>query len=370
MPSPYWWIIQREKSMSAKDQFYKTSLLEGVILKARQACIPLITTLEITQSCNFKCSHCYNYDRSKEMPENLKVDVLKPDEILRIIDEVAAAGALYLNFTGGEALLHPHLEDFIKRARTHHLEARLKTNGVLLSAEKCEKLDLAGLAGMDISLYGFSESSYEKLTGKSGMFLKTLEGIKNAAALGFDVYVSIILHRYNIVELAAMVEFCKTNLVPFQFSTEITERYDQSLGAREFEITKEQFNEQLSGEFADIFMHLNPDKALQCSCAKTVCGISSSGEVYPCIGAPIASGNLRQKSFEDIWKNSSVLKGIRDLGKADFKACMTCDHIDYCNRSSGSVYTNTGNYTGCDPVTLEQAQLRHDFQLAKNKNKN
>lgn len=351
--------------MSPKDPIQKSTLLDSMLLKARSECIPLITTLEITQSCNYKCHHCYNFDRTKEMPENLKANSLKPEEILGIIDQVADAGALYLNLTGGEALLHPHLDDFIRRARTHHMEARLKTNGSLLTADRCQKLDLAGLAGLDISLYGFSEKSYELLTGKSGMFIKSIEGIKAAKTQGFDVHVSIILHRYNIDELKLMTEFCKENELAYQFSTEITERYDDSSGSRDFEITKEQFSEQLAGEFSDIFMHLNPEKVVQCSCARSVCGISSTGEVYPCIGAPIASGNLKEKTFEDIWKNSSVLNKIRKLEKSDFKSCTTCDHIEYCNRSSGSIYTNTKEYTGCDSVTLQQAQLRHKFHLTR-----
>lgn len=352
--------------MSIKDQFYKISLLDEMIKKASTQIIPLITTLEITQSCNYKCHHCYNFDRTKEMPEDLKANALKPEEILNIIDQVAEAGALYLNFSGGEALLHPHLDDFIRRAKNHHMEARLKTNGSLLTKDRCQKLDSAGLAGMDISLYGFSEFSYQKLTGRTEMFSKTISGIQLAVEQGFDVYVSIILHRYNIDELKAMVEFCRSTGVQFQFSTEITERYDNSSGSRDFEITSEQFSKQLSGEFADIFLHLNPEKAVQCSCAKTVCGISSSGEVYPCIGAPIPSGNLRDKTFSDIWKNSEVLNGIRGLKKTDFKNCMTCNHIEYCNRSSGSVYSNTKEYTGCDTNTLEQARIRHEFARQKN----
>jgi len=38
----------------------------------------------------------------------------------------------------------------------------------------------------------------------------------------------------------------------YQFQTEITERYDDSSGSREFEITTEQFQKQLEGEFSDI----------------------------------------------------------------------------------------------------------------------
>lgn len=351
--------------MSQKNQFAKTSIVETMFEMARKECIPLVTTLEITQSCNYKCRHCYNFDRTKEMPEGPKENILKPEEILRIIDEVAAEGTLYLNLTGGESLMHPHLDEFIKRARTHHLEVKLKTNGSLLTIDRLEKLNQAGLAGMDVSLYGFSEHSYQILTGKTGMFDKTIEGIKNAKKQGFSVSVSIILHRYNIGELKAMSDFCLAHEVPFQFSIEITERYDESMGSRDFEITNEQFKEQLSGEFADIFMHLNPEKSLQCSCARSVCGISSSGEVYPCIGAPIASGNLHEKSFSDIWKNSNELNKIRNLKSDDFKACMNCEHIEYCNRSSGTIYSNTKKYTGCDRATFDQARMRHEFHLTK-----
>ncbi len=354
--------------MSVKDQFYKPSIIQEFLKKASNECIPLVTTIEITQGCNYKCHHCYNFDRTKEMPEAIKENALKPEEILSIIDQVAASGAFYINFTGGEALLHPHLEDFIKRARTHHLEARLKTNGSLLTVIRCEKLDLAGLASIDISLYGFSETSYQKLTGKEGMFGKTIDGIKNAIAQGFNVNINIILHRYNIDEIKQMADFCIDHKVAFQFSTEITERYDDSSGSKDFEITTKQFQEQLAGEYAEVFMTLNPDKALQCSCAKSVCGISYSGEVFPCIGAPIASGNLREKTFAEIWKNSEVLNKIRNLKRDDFKSCQTCEYIEFCSRSSGSIYTNTKEYTGCDSSTLQQAKIRHGF--FKNQNKN
>ena len=342
------------------------SLLDQMISKARDLCLPLVTTLEITQHCNLKCHHCYNFDRSKEMPEHLKNNVLSSEEILRIIDELSASGALYLNLSGGEVLLHPHLDDFIRKARLNHLEVRIKTNGILLTSERCQRLDTAGLCGLDVSLYGLSDYSYDKITGKAGMLEKALKGIQAAKSQGFNLNINLIMHRYNIHELKSMIEYCQLNDLSYQFSTEITERYDGTNGSKEFEITKEQFSELLRGEFSELFMHNNAEQSLQCSCARSVCGISSAGEVFPCIGAPIPSGNLRSKSFADIWKNSEVLQGIRNLKPVDFKSCSTCEHINYCNRSSGSIYTNTKNYTGCDSITLEQAKSRQEFALEKN----
>lgn len=347
--------------MSPIDCAVKISLLDDFFQNASKACIPLVTTFEITQGCNYRCHHCYNYDRTHEMPETLQKNNLNPTEILRIIDEVSAAGTLYLNFTGGEVLLHPHLDDFIKQGRKNHLEVRLKTNGSLLTAERCQKLDDAGLAGLDVSLYGMTENSYEKLTRKKGMLAKTLQGINEAQKRNFSINVSIILHRYNLDELGAMIKYCSENNLSFQFSIEITDRYDSSDGSRDFEITNEQFSTMLESEFTDIFMHFNKNKSVQCSCARTVCGISYSGEVFPCIGAPIASGNLRERSFKEIWGNSAALNKIRNLKFSDFQSCTSCGHIEYCNRSSGGIYINTNNYTGCDEVTLNQAKARHEF---------
>lgn len=341
------------------------SIIDKLFKKASLANIPLVTTFEITENCNFKCHHCYNFDRNSKLNNEvpIKKKILTKNEILKIIDQLAEAGTLYLNFTGGEVLLHPHLNDFIKRANFHHLETRIKTNGSLLDFHRCKKLKAAGLSGMDISLYGYSSDSYEKLTTKAEVFQKTLEGIILAQNEGFNIHISIILHRYNIDELDLMINFCQKHKLQYQFSTDMSERYDGSLGAKNYELTAEQFKQQLNGKHSFIFKHSNPEKALQCSCAKTVCGISSIGDVFPCIGAPLFSGNLRENSFSDIWKNSEVLNQIRSLETKDFKSCQTCEHIEYCNRSSGGIYVNTKNYTGCDTSSLFQAMARHELEL-------
>lgn len=338
-----------------------STIVNEAFTKARELCLPLVTTIELTQGCNYKCHHCYNFDRNQKS-NSTSSQAMSKERILQLIEEVSQAGALYLNFTGGEVLLHPDLSQFVIKAREENLEVRIKTNGSLLTDERCRELQNAGLAGMDISLYGFSEGSYFQITNKHNVFDKSIQGILLAKKYGFDIQVSIIIHRYNIEELERMINFCQTNELSFQFSSEITERYDSSAGARNYEITVEQFSEQLKGPFADIFGHFNPEKSLQCSCAKSVCGVSFSGEVFPCIGAPIPSGNIHSQSFGQIWKRSPVLEKIRNLKNEDFKECMSCEFVESCNRSSGGIYVNTGKYTGCDPMTLAQAKIRHEIR--------
>ncbi|MDP7038507.1 MAG: SPASM domain-containing protein, partial [Myxococcota bacterium] len=111
------------------------------------------------------------------------------------------------------------------------------------------------------------------------------------------------------------------------------------------------------------------NRLMQCSCAKGKCAISSTGEVYPCIGAPIPSGNIREQSFADIWQRSPVLNRIRNLKHEDFSSCQGCDLRPYCQRSSGAVYANTGDYTAAEPWVCQEAAVLKEVHESRTKDK-
>ncbi|MBT3583357.1 MAG: radical SAM protein [Halobacteriovoraceae bacterium] len=335
------------------------SLLSQAARDAYHSCTPLFTTIEIGLQCNFKCLHCYNFDRSKIPDPALKETALNSNEILDVIDQVASAGALYITFTGGEPLLHPDLTKFIERVKFNKSVARIKTNGSYLTIEKCHELYQAGLVTLDISFYGLDNQTYEQFTGVSNGFDLTMQGIKNSLKVGFEFFVNIIVHKGNYKDIRKMMKLLDDLKVNYQFSDEITERYDGSEGSKNCALTEQDFGQLLESEDGELFFNYSEEPVYQCACARSVCGISSNGEVFPCIGAPVPSGNLRDKKFLEIWDNSSVLKGIRGLVEKDFTECESCDHKNFCSRSSGAIYSNTKNYTGCDEDTLLRAKARH-----------
>lgn len=343
--------------MSKKDQVIQSSIITESFKEAYKDCSPIATTIEITQSCNFKCSHCYNYDRSKAPPAEIVQNTLTDSEIIQVIKQISELGGLYLNLSGGEVLTHPSLETFIEYAKTLNLLVKIKTNGALLTTEKVQKLYDVGLDGLDLSLYGDNEQTYKEFTNSKN-YDEVIAGLKLSKEVGLDTYVSIILHKNNVSQLDSMIKMCEDIGVPYQTSYEVTKRYDETNSSREHEIDLEQFEELLKGPHSHLFMSYNPDHSFQCSCARTVCGISSSGDVYPCVGAPIKSGSIREKSLIDIWNNAPELKKIRNIKKSDFKKCNKCDVKEFCSRSSGSIYINTGDYFGCEEIIYNQAKLR------------
>lgn len=347
--------------MSKNDPLPRVAILDQLREKAFKECIPLNATVEITMSCNLSCHHCYNFDRSSPMPNSLKDYALSPTEISNILRDLIDHGAFFVNLTGGEALLHPHIHSFIKLVSDKQAICRVKSNGALISDEKALQLKDSGLQGADITLYGMSEDSYFKFCGKRS-FAAAKSGILALLNNEIDVHVNFLIHKFNVHELGEFLDWIKPLGITFSISDEITERYDSSSGATQFRIERSQLEELLKGPHREYFDAHNSEHALQCSCARSVVAVSVTGKVYPCIGAPIEAGDLRKQDFISIWNNSPAFAKIRNLKNDDFVACMSCDVIEYCQRSSGAIYCDTDNYTGCSDWALTSATLRRDLK--------
>jgi MoaA/NifB/PqqE/SkfB family radical SAM enzyme len=105
---------------------------------------PLLVQIIPIRRCNIDCGYCNEYDKvSAPVP---------PDRMLARIDRLAELHASVVAFSGGEPMLHPQLEDLIRRIRQHGMIAGLITNGYLLSQKKIEALNEAGLDYMQISI--------------------------------------------------------------------------------------------------------------------------------------------------------------------------------------------------------------------------
>jgi len=344
------------------------NLFENVRNETFESCQPFFSTIELGLACQFKCHHCYNFDRqdpNSSFLENSIREMLSKEEVLDIIKQLADAGAMQINFTGGEPLLNHHIVEYIQYAKSLACFPRLKSNGGLLTKTKSIELYEAGLDEVDLSLYGYDENSYEAFTGRRD-FQKVVQGIQNAKEAGIKVFVSLILHKGNYKKISEMTNLIQSLGVEFNYSDEITDRYDKTKN-KNVELGPLEMEELLQGEHRELFEYHSKDTDnFQCSCARNVCGISYKGDVYPCIGAPIVAGNIRNQKFSQIWEKSPIFEKIRSLGKADFKSCMDCSVAEFCDRSSGTVYVNTGDYTGCDTRYLENAKLRKKLHKIDN----
>ena len=73
-------------------------------------------------------------------------------DVLRRVDRLAALGTGIITLSGGEPLLHPDLDAIVRRIRSHGVIATLITNGYLLSRDRIQRLNRAGLDHLQISI--------------------------------------------------------------------------------------------------------------------------------------------------------------------------------------------------------------------------
>ncbi len=105
---------------------------------------PILAHIIPIRRCNLSCTYCSEYDDfSKPVPT---------EEMLRRIDKLAALGTTAITISGGEPLLHPDLEKIIERIRRYGILATLISNGYLLSNDRIDNLNRAGLDYLQISI--------------------------------------------------------------------------------------------------------------------------------------------------------------------------------------------------------------------------
>jgi len=138
---------------------------------------PVLAHIIPIRRCNLACTYCNEFDDfSKPVPAA---------DMCRRIDQLAALGTSIISFSGGEPLLHPDLDELIRRIRKHGRMAGMITNGYLLNADRIRKLNRAGLDHMQISIDNVKPDDVSKKS------LKTLDARLKLLAEHADFHVNI-----------------------------------------------------------------------------------------------------------------------------------------------------------------------------------
>src|ERR1700675_3426928 len=138
---------------------------------------PLLAHIIPMRCSNLACTYCNEFDDfSKPVPI---------DEMYRRIDKLGSLGTAVVTISGGEPLMHPELDDVIRRIRANGMIAGLITNGYLLVAERIQRLNRAGLEWLQISIDNVTPDDVSKKS------LKVLDKKLQLLAEHADFHVNI-----------------------------------------------------------------------------------------------------------------------------------------------------------------------------------
>ena len=105
---------------------------------------PVMAHIIPIRRCNLACKYCNEFD---DFSKPIALETMKSR-----IDHLARLGTTIVTLSGGEPLLHPDLDDIIAHIREYPIIVGMITNGYLLTADRIQRLNLAGLDHLQISI--------------------------------------------------------------------------------------------------------------------------------------------------------------------------------------------------------------------------
>ena len=165
--------------------------------------------ISITDRCNLRCLYCAP---GGLVPKLAHDEILRYEEILRVIRIGVSLGISKVRLTGGEPLMRAGVYEFLKELSSVDglSDISLTTNGVML-LENIEKIEAAGIKRINISLDTLNREKFKYITGYD-RFDQVWSGIEKAYAHGFDpIKLNVVaLKGYNDDEFVDLARLSTT----------------------------------------------------------------------------------------------------------------------------------------------------------------
>ncbi len=307
--------------------------------------IPREVHLEITHRCNLKCLHCYLECHSNEP----QPDELSATEMAGVLDQLFEMGVYYVTFSGGEPFCRPDIFQVMSHAKEQGLFFSIMTNGTLVTEPVADRIKDVGTLGVDVSLYGATPTTHETVTGVPGSFAKAIHAIKLLRQRKVRVGVKTMMMKCNVREHKQIESIVREFGAAYRLDPIIFPKVGWPGSADNIRMDDEQLRTLIVERdwVPDDCDRLttNLQSHLICSAGRTRCTISPQGDVFPCTMWRVPLGNLREKSFRDIWRGEAVGK-IRSISVHDMGECSGCELISYCARCPGLVHMENGSILG------------------------
>jgi len=316
--------------------------------------VPISGSIEITRRCNLSCVHCYN-----NLPlgdEQARRGELTFGEHCRLLDEMAAEGCLWLLYTGGEIFARKDFLDIYGYAKKAGFLITLFTNATLIDKAKAEYLSTWRPFSIEVSVYGCTAGTHDRVTGVAGSFARTLAGVKLLVEAGFRPMLKTVALKTNSHELWDLKRYVEEDLgLEFRFDAMINPRIDLSSLPLSMRLSPEEVVEldlmepKRRNEWVKFCEHFNrPVRPSEGGADLYVCGgshnafaIDASGGLSTCVIWNGDKYDLRKGSFKQGWEGF-LLEVSRKKTTRRTK-CVACELRSMCGMCPANGVLECGN---------------------------
>ncbi len=274
--------------------------------------------LAVTYRCNSRCLMCNTW----QFPSD------KTREI-RSVDLKTLPAMVRLNVTGGEPFLKEDLSDILTVVRKKAKRIVISTNG--FATKKIMEVMKHHLdVGIRISFDGIGDT-HDRIRGVRLAHRRALETLKGLKGLGIkDIGIAVTISDQNAKDLAPLFKFACEHRVElatailhnaYYFHKEDNEIVDKQLVQAEImnlvraylrsSYPKNWFRAYFAKGIID-HMYGKP-RELKCTMATDSFFIDPYGDVRPCNVMDMPFGNIKHKTFQEIWNSPEAETARRSV---------------------------------------------------------
>jgi radical SAM protein with 4Fe4S-binding SPASM domain len=335
--------------------------------RVRRERVPLTGSLELTFHCNLRCVHCY-ITQAESIGEIYRKDhELGTGEICNIMDQVVDEGCLFLLLTGGEPLLRSDFVELYTYAKRKGLVLTLFTNGTLVTPELADFLGDWQPRLVEITLYGYTRETYERVTGVPGSYERCRRGIDLLQQTGVRLALKTMVLTLNRHELPAMWAFAESLGLAFRHDATVHASIDSSHPQWDYRLSPDQVvrldldDSKTVEEWKDLYARFpvdttGPGSLFRCGAGRGVFHVDAYGRLAPCMSARHATYDLRNGSFREGWRQY-LHQVILQRAPAEHR-CSACELQVICRNCPGVAYMETGDPGEVSEYMCRVAHLR------------
>ena len=306
---------------------------------------PISVHVEITEACNEKCKHCYNFYRDSDyIPKTISME-----NIEKTVNELVKNNVLHVIITGGEPLLAiKEALYLIKLCKKNNMTVSLNSNLLAATPEKMKKLKEAGLQHILTTLFSHKSTVHDYMSSTKGSFKKILNGIEVTRDAGIRVSVNLILTKHNkndvyplgkLLHNMGINKLLANRLIP---SPTNFETYKDKFLVGPSEVEK-MFKDLIRLE-TDFGMEIGTcrtvpicffddiNEALKflprgCAAGRKHMSLNVNGESHACVHELKSYGNIHEIGIKGVWNNMKKWRSNEYIPDE----CINCPLFELCD---------------------------------------
>jgi len=336
---------------------------------------------EVTGACNLRCIHCHATS-GKAAP-----DELTTDEGKKLIDMLAATSEFRtLIYTGGEPLVRPDIFTLLKYSQKAGLANIIATNGTMIDEEMAFKLRDHGVVCNAISIDAADPHTHDSIRNKPGAFELALRAIEATKKAGILLQINTTAMEYNMSHLPELIGFADDcgagimlmyQLVAVGRGEKIEKatlkksanKYLSELISEQQRNTKTIIEPVAGPQYWPYLLGKNgirDGKLLKlagklfhgCAAGRGFVYIKANGDVWPCPFVEVNAGNIRDLSFDRIYREAPVFRQLRGREELLKGVCGDCNYKTVCGGCRGRALAYSGDYLAEDPRCFIREKLK------------